>query len=70
MLDELKKYRLIYEHCMNKIDSLLRKELVDFNTFLDNEIISTLPDGYYKNGEKLDSEYVRSLYDKSAQKRN
>ena len=63
-IKKLQKYKHIYEHCMNKISGLLEEEMDTYSKFLYNENISTLPDGFYKGGKKLDYGDVRRLYDK------
>lgn len=67
-IDKLQKYRLMYEDCMNRIGGMLEEEMDNYSEFLFNENISVLPDGFYKNGEKLDYGDVRRLYDKSIKK--
>jgi len=53
---------------MNKLNGLLKEEMDNFSEFLYNENISVLPDGLYKNGEKLDYGDVRRIYDKVGKK--
>lgn len=62
-IEKLKKYRYIYETCMNKLDGLLKEEMDNYSEFLYDENIAVLPDGLYKKGEKLDYGDVRRLYD-------
>ena len=68
-IEKLKKYRYIYETCMAKLDGLLKEEMDNYSEFLYNENIAVLPDGLYKNGEKLDYGDVRRLYDKIGEKK-
>ena len=60
----IEKYKHIYDHCMNKISGMLEEEMDSYSEFLYNEVISVLPDGFYRGGEKLDYGDVRRLYDK------
>lgn len=68
-IEKLKEYRYIYETCMTKLDGLLKEEMDNYSEFLYNENIAVLPDGLYKNGEKLDYGDVRRLYDKFGEKK-
>ena len=60
----IEKYRHIYDHCMNKISGMLEEEMDTYSKFLCDENISTPPNGFYKDGKKLDYGDVRRLYDK------
>jgi hypothetical protein len=63
MIEELQKYRLMYEHCMNKIDGLLQEELQKYNQFLDEYNISCLPEGiFFYQGGRINREEVKKLY--------
>lgn len=68
-VEKLKEYRWIYETCMGKLDGLLKEEMDNYSEFLYNEKIAVLPDGFYKNGEKLNYGDVRRLYDKFGEKK-
>ncbi len=63
-IEKLQKYRHIYDHCMNKISGMLEEEMDTYSKFLCDENISTPPNGFYKDGKKLDYSEVRRLYDK------
>jgi hypothetical protein len=63
-IEKIQKYQHIYDHCMNKISGMLEEEMDTYSEFLYNEVISVLPDGFYKSGKKLDYSEVRRLYDK------
>ena len=54
---------------MAKLDGLLKEEMDNYSEFLYNENIAILPDGLYKNWEKLDYGDVRRLYDKFGEKK-
>jgi hypothetical protein len=60
-IDKLQRYRHLYEHCMNKLDSLLQKELSDYNQFLEECNISVLPDNHYKDGKPLNYGEIAKL---------
>ena len=62
--EKIQKYQHIYDHCMNKISEMLEEEMDTYSEFLYNKVISVLPDGFYKEGKKLDYGEVRRLYDK------
>jgi hypothetical protein len=46
---------------MNKLDSLLQKELSDYNQFLEECNISVLPDNHYKDGKPLNYGEIAKL---------
>ena len=58
-MKELEK--IIYD----KLEEKLQEEYLNYNDFLQEQNISTLPEphGYYKDGKKLDYREVRRLYD-------
>lgn len=68
-INELQKYRLMHEICMNKLSGLLQDEWMDYCQFLEESNISTLPNNQYKNGRALDYGEVRRLYDLWREKR-
>lgn len=62
--EKIQKYQHIYNYCLDKINGMLEKEMDTYSEFLYSEVISVLPDGLYRDGEKLDYGEVRRLYDK------
>lgn len=53
-----------YKIVFSNLSEILQKEWEEYNTFLDDENISSLPDGFYKGGVKLDYAELRRLRDK------
>lgn len=62
--EKIQKCQHIYNYYLDKINGMLEKEMDTYSEFLYNEVISVLPDGFYKGGKKLDYGEVRRLYDK------
>jgi len=73
LIDQMQKYRFLYETCYNKIMGLLETNMEQYNQFLFDEIISIVPnpnDGgetcfYFSPKHKnLTKEKVDKLYEK------
>lgn len=62
-IEEMQKYRHIYDIHMHKITNLIQDEFNEYNRFLVESNIQTLPDNHYKDGKTLDYGEVRRLYD-------
>ena len=58
------QYRYLEKVIGDKLSDAFKQEYEQYNKFLLETGISVLPDGLYKNGEKLDYGDVRRLYDK------
>jgi hypothetical protein len=60
-IEKMSSYKHIYEHCVDKLNNLLQKELSDYNEFLDDCNISVLPDNHYKDGKPLNYGEIQKL---------
>lgn len=63
------QHRYLQKVIEDKLSDTFKQEYDQYNEFLLEAGISTLPDGLYKNGEKLDYGDVRRLYDKFGEKK-
>ena len=58
------QYKYLEKIIEDKLSNTFKQEYDQYNEFLFEANIAVLPDGLYKNGEKLDYGDVRRLYDK------
>lgn len=63
-LDDLQKYRVMYDITMSKLETLLSEEFIQYNDFLEELDISSLPDGLYRyDGDWINVVELRKFYD-------